>query len=189
MSKYLKFILIAVILTFLIMGPIYLFAKNSLDSIDASLVLLGIGVLLVIVGLFQYYSRKSKEQSLNYSNKNATWLGLAQGLTIIPGISRSGTTTSVLLFEGFNPTDAFKISFLLSIPTVIIGEIGLAILNGFIFNKFILLGIIVSFIVGYIMIDVIIRIAKKVDFSYFCIGLGVIYVLIYFIVYLLGFGI
>lgn len=188
-SKYLKFILIAVILTFLIMGPIYLFAKNSLDSIDASLVLLGIGVLLVIVGLFQYYSRKSKEQSLNYSNKNATWLGLAQGLTIIPGISRSGTTTSVLLFEGFNPTDAFKISFLLSIPTVIIGEIGLAILNGFIFNKFILLGIIVSFIVGYIMIDVIIRIAKKVDFSYFCIGLGVIYVLIYFIVYLLGFGI
>jgi len=178
-SNYLKFILISVFFTFLIMGPIYLFARNSLDNLDASIVLLGIGILLFIIGLVQYLSRKSKERQVNYSTKNATVLGLFQGLTIIPGISRSGATTSVLLFQGYSPADAFKISFLLSIPTVLIGEIGFAILNGIVFNKFILLGIVVSFIVGYIMIDVVLKIAKKVNFSYFCMGLGIVYVLIY----------
>ncbi len=178
-SNYLRFIIISVFLTFLIMGPIYLFARNSLDKLDASIVLLGIGILLFIIGLVQYVSRRSKERQVNYSTKNATVLGLVQGLTIIPGISRSGATTSVLLFQGYNPTDAFKISFLLSIPTVLIGEVGFAILNGIVFNKFILLGIAVSFIVGYIMIDVVLKIAKKVNFSYFCMGLGVFYVLLY----------
>jgi len=179
-SNYLRFIIISVFLTFLVMGPIYLFARNSLDSLDASIVLLGIGILLFIIGLVQYQSRRAKEKQVNYSIRNATWLGLAQGLTIIPGISRSGTTTSVLLFQGYNPTDAFKISFLLSIPTVLIGEIGFAIINDVVFNEFILLGIITSFIVGYIMIYLVLKIVKKVNFSYLCIGLGVVYVLIYF---------
>jgi len=178
-SKYLKFIIIGVFLTFLIMGPLYLLAKDHLATIDASIVLLLVGILLVIIGVIQYASRRSKPQDASLSGKNASILGVFQGLTIIPGISRSGMTTSVLLFEGFTPEKAFRISFLLSIPVVLIGEIGLMIINGFIFTKFILLGIIISFIVGYIMIDVILRIVKKIDFSYLCIGLGIIYVLIY----------
>ncbi len=178
-SIYLKFITITVILTFLIMGPIYLLARNHLDSINAGIVLLFVGVILVIVGLVQYLSRKNTRREATLSGRNAGILGFFQGLTIIPGVSRSGITTSVLLFEGFTPEKAFKISFLLSIPTVVIGEIGLMIINGFVFTKYILLGIIFSFIVGYLMIDVILRIAKKVDFSYFCMGLGIIYVLIY----------
>ena len=178
-SKYLKFIIIAVFLTFLIMGPLYLLAKDHLASINASIVLLLVGVLLVIIGIVQYASRRSNRQEATLSGKNASILGLFQGLTIIPGISRSGMTTSVLLFEGFTPENAFKISFLLSIPVVLIGEIGLIIINGFIFTKFILLGIIISFIVGYIMIDVILKIVKKIDFSYLCMGLGMIYIFIY----------
>ena len=178
-SKYLKFIIIAVFLTFLIMGPLYLLAKDHLAAINASIVLLLVGVLLVIIGVVQYASRRSNRQEATLSGKNASILGLFQGLTIIPGISRSGMTTSVLLFEGFTPENAFKISFLLSIPVVLIGEIGLIIINGFIFTKFILLGIIISFIVGYIMIDVILKIVKKIDFSYLCMGLGMIYIFIY----------
>ncbi len=178
-SKYLKFIAITVILTFLVMGPIYLLAKDHLATINASIVILLVGVLLVIIGVVQYISRRSNKQEATLSGKNASILGFFQGLTIIPGISRSGMTTSVLLFEGFTPEKAFRISFLLSIPVVLIGELGLIIINGFIFTKLILLGIIISFIVGYIMIDVILKIVKKIDFSYLCIGLGIIYVLIY----------
>ena len=178
-SRYLKFLIVVLFFTFLIMGPLYLLFRTSLDQLNLSVILLAIGLLLIAVGYFQYRSRKTREREVNFSNKNATVLGVLQGLTIIPGISRSGMTTSTLLFEGFNAEDAFKISFLLSIPTVIIGEVGLAIINGFVLSGNILLGILISGFIGYFMIDVIIRLAKKVDFSYFCMGLGFIYLLIY----------
>ena len=46
-------------------------------------------------------------------------IGLAQAIAIIPGISRSGLTYFTTLKLGINPKDAFKFSFLLSIPTIL----------------------------------------------------------------------
>ena len=52
---------------------------------------------------------------------DALLVGAAQGFAILPGVSRSGTTTSVLLFRGHDGPDSFRLSFLLSIPAAVGG--------------------------------------------------------------------
>lgn len=51
------------------------------------------------------------------------FLGVIQGVAIIPGLSRSGATISLLLNRKIKKNDAFKISFLALIPTIIIALI------------------------------------------------------------------
>lgn len=49
---------------------------------------------------------------------DAVFVGVAQALALIPGISRSGTTISAGNGRGFLPTEAARFSFLLGIPTI-----------------------------------------------------------------------
>jgi len=46
-------------------------------------------------------------------------IGLAQGLAVLPGISRSGTTIAAAMLLGMKPNEAFRFSFLLSLPAVL----------------------------------------------------------------------
>jgi undecaprenyl-diphosphatase len=46
-------------------------------------------------------------------------IGLAQGLAILPGISRSGATISAALFLGIDRELAGRFSFLLCIPAIV----------------------------------------------------------------------
>lgn len=48
----------------------------------------------------------------------AALVGLAQGIAIAPGISRSGSTIAAALFAGLRREDAVRFSFLLSIPAI-----------------------------------------------------------------------
>lgn len=45
-------------------------------------------------------------------------IGVVQGLAVFPGISRSGSTIAAAMLVGVGPADAFRISFLLSIPAI-----------------------------------------------------------------------
>ena len=45
-------------------------------------------------------------------------VGLAQVLALIPGVSRSGSTLTASLFDGWNRSDAARFSFLLGIPAI-----------------------------------------------------------------------
>ena len=45
-------------------------------------------------------------------------VGLAQALALIPGVSRSGSTLTAALFDGWKRADAARFSFLLGIPAI-----------------------------------------------------------------------
>jgi len=173
-----RFILISVFFTLLIGVPIYFLAKQNINTYHVAILTIAIGVFLIITGLLQVKINKAKEVTPSFAKNEAFLVGGAQGLSVIPGISRSGITTSVLLFQGHNPEIAFKYSFLISIPTILIAEIGLLILNGFTFSPLILVSIAFAFIFGYLTIDILMKIARKIDFSYFCFILGLAYILI-----------
>lgn len=49
----------------------------------------------------------------------ALLLGVAQGLAVLPGLSRSGTTIAVALLLGVRPQRAFELSMLLSLPAIV----------------------------------------------------------------------
>jgi undecaprenyl-diphosphatase len=50
--------------------------------------------------------------------RDALWIGIAQALAILPGISRSGSTLATAFVRGVGPVEAARYSFLLSIPAV-----------------------------------------------------------------------
>lgn len=133
---------------------------------------------LIFTGTFLFNRYKNPKESINLSN--ALLIGLAQGAAIIPGISRSGATISTGLSMGVDKLQAFKFSFLLSVP-VILGAVvfkardivSLKSDMG-IFNIF--LGFIISFLVGLAAISLLKKILIKNYFSIFsvyCILLGI----------------
>ncbi|MFH1234661.1 MAG: undecaprenyl-diphosphate phosphatase [Candidatus Diapherotrites archaeon] len=168
-----KFLLIALICTAITGIPCYLFLKTVLKEFNPSIVLLLIAVLLFAMGLIQWKKKSIKKTSLN--TKNAVFLGLGQGFAVLPGISRSGITASTLLFEGFSPEEAFRLSFLLSIPSVFLADVVFGAMEGFSFSPESVFALAVAAIAGFISISALLKIAKKINFSVFCFFFAAIY--------------
>jgi undecaprenyl-diphosphatase len=71
----------------------------------------------VILGLADWLGRKTRAlDEMSYGNGIA--VGLAQMLALVPGVSRSGATTSAGLAFGYTRVAAARFSFLLAIPAV-----------------------------------------------------------------------
>ena len=86
---------------------------------------------------------------------------------------------STLLIENYEQDHSLKLSFLMSVP-VILASIGVDIIfgEGSIFGSLdiptILVITLVSFLIGYLTMEVLLKVARKVNFGYFCILYGVI---------------
>ncbi len=71
----------------------------------------------VLVAADRLSPKKRKWAEINYSD--GVWLGLAQALALIPGVSRSGITLSVGRIRSLERADAARFSFLLSLPAIL----------------------------------------------------------------------
>ena len=87
-----------------------------------------VGVMFLITGGILMASRLSRapqtdeepaDSHLTLTPLRALAVGVAQGLAITPGISRSGTTISAALLLGIERTMAARFSFLLAIPAIL----------------------------------------------------------------------
>ena len=126
-----------------------------------------VGFMLIITGCFLWSTKwiKRKDRNINrFSIKNALVIGLVQGIAIIPGISRSGSTIVAGLFLGIDRATAARYSFLLSIPAILGAEV-LALkdlsTHTLLFDKTILLGAVSSCIVGYCALKLLVYIVGK----------------------------
>jgi undecaprenyl-diphosphatase len=140
-----------------------------------------VGVMLLVTGWVLWMTRFVRGQ--NKTVEKMTWrdallIGVAQGVAIIPGISRSGATISTGFFCGLDRGLAGRFSFLLSIPAIL----GAAVLE---FPKIetlgtiwiTLLGATVAFWVGLLSLKLlmgIIRAGRLFNFSYYCWGVGLL---------------
>lgn len=79
------------------------------------------GMLIVTAALLTMtiWSRAPKEAGTRFTIWHGIIIGLAQGVAIMPGISRSGTTIAVALMIGIARPDAARLSFLMSIPAIL----------------------------------------------------------------------
>jgi undecaprenyl-diphosphatase len=187
--KLLKFIATTLVFTGITAVPCYFLLKKILEQetiqilgiaiYSQTIFLLLLGFFLLVTGLLQKKAKKSKENAeANLSGKNAAFLGLGQGFTVLPGMSRSGTTVSIMLFEKFSPEQAFRLSFIISVPAVILGELSFNLLEAPQITIEAIIGIIAAAIVGFASIHALLKIARKINFSKFCIALGIIYLAI-----------
>ena len=101
------------------------FLKDFFKSqIFENLLLIGIcffitAIILYLPNIFLKSIPKKKYDLLSIPYHTLVVVGIAQMISILPGISRSGTTISVALLLGIKREVAFKISFLLSIPAIL----------------------------------------------------------------------
>jgi undecaprenyl-diphosphatase len=95
------------------------FAQDYIRSVFRSLWLVAIVLIVfgILLGLADWLGRKNKDLT-QLSYRDGILIGLGQMLALIPGVSRSGASTTVGLALGFNRPAAARYSFLLAIPAV-----------------------------------------------------------------------
>ncbi|MEK7450090.1 MAG: undecaprenyl-diphosphate phosphatase [Planctomycetota bacterium] len=109
------------------------------------------------------------------------WVGLAQAVAIIPGISRSGMTIATGLLTGLEKKSAVKFSFFLSVPIIL----GASLYKLKDFSKIsmgfqpihILAGGVTCFVVSYIAIKLLIKMVQRGHlywFGIYCLAAGLI---------------
>ena len=80
-----------------------------------------VAIVLIVFGLLlgaaDALGRRTREES-DLTYRDGLLLGLAQSLALIPGVSRSGATTTMGLALGFTRTAAAEVAFLLAVPAV-----------------------------------------------------------------------
>ncbi|MGD6852291.1 MAG: undecaprenyl-diphosphate phosphatase [Candidatus Bathyarchaeia archaeon] len=107
--------------------PTVLIALVFGDQLDANFNTLNwLGVWFLVSGAILLTTRRTKEQFDSISVSTALFVGVMQGLAIIPSVSRSGFTIAAMLLLGVKRDLAFKFSFLLSIPAIF-GAVGLTL--------------------------------------------------------------
>lgn len=144
-----------------------------------------IAAALIVTGgllfLSDRFGRGGKdEKSIRIGD--ALFVGCAQAVAVVPGLSRSGTTIAAGMSRGFDRTFAVKFSFLLSIPAVL-GANLLSLIDavqaGFDSSLLpvYLVGVLVAMVSGYASIVLLRYIAGKGrfgGFAYYCWGAAII---------------
>jgi len=146
------------------------------SSIIPAAMLLFTGIFLW-VGEKYSVSRPHSKQRINFID--ALFIGIMQGVALIPGVSRSGTTISSGLIRGLDRELSFRYSFLLFIPAVIgalllENKTSIPLPSGN-FTLPYTAGTLTAFITGIVALALLKKILQNrslVIFSWYCWGLG-----------------
>jgi len=170
-----NYLVIATAVSCVLGGPLLLLGIDKIQ-LPSAIVTAFIGILLIITGLVQKLAQRSGASNLERTVgwKESLISGIAQGFTVLPGISRSGMTISTLLFFRYSAGQALKLSFLLSIPAVFIAELAILITGKVRLGTGDIASILSSFSVGLLAIYGIMKLATRIPFWGFCIFFGLL---------------
>jgi len=139
--------------------------------------------MLALTGIIMILTNYLVDRGARLNYSNAFFIGVAQAMAIMPGLSRSGSTIFAGMFMGINRVTAARFSFILSIPAIF----GAAVLD---FKDMVssslsapqilnvVCGTIASAVTGYLAILLLMKVIRKGKlnwFGYYCLclaGLG-----------------
>jgi len=142
-----------------------------------------VSILIIITGIFLFIASWAKDQNAAVDAKRALWIGVAQGIAVAPGISRSGSTIGTALLLGVKPRDAAEFSFLIGIPAMTIAAVLTYLEEPVSGSGFapLLVAIIAAFIAGYASIGLLMKWLQENRFYYFgiyCVIAGSIFAIL-----------
>ena len=182
-SEGLRYVLLAVIAT-LPTGVAGVLMSDTMDSDFFSPTI--VGGLLLLNGAMLWSSRYSEGREVEgralsvagIGPREALFIGIAQSVAILPGISRSGMTIVTALFLGAQRMKAAEFSFLISIPAIA-GALVLKLTDGVVIDSASVApyaaGALISATVGVVALLFLLRLVKKAQFHHFafyCWALG-----------------
>ncbi len=140
-----------------------------------------VAVMMLVVAFYFVIAEQIGKKMVDkkITMKTGLIIGIAQAFALIPGVSRSGSTIATGIFQGINRQSAARFSFLLgsvaisaatvlSLYKVIKGEI---YLPGW---DLIIVGILSSFISGYLAVSMLMKFLKRHSLNVFAIYLLVL---------------
>lgn len=132
-----------------------------------------VGAMLIVTAVLLFLADKAKNTDRKVTFGNAFIIGIAQGIAMLPGISRSGATISTSVLLGIDKTKAARFSFLMVVP-LIFGKIAKDILSGELTYSstsfgYLSVGFIAAFISGLFACTWMITLVKKSKLTYFAI--------------------
>jgi undecaprenyl-diphosphatase len=185
--KLLIYVVVATVITGIIGAPLYLIA-DSITGVAVGIPMLILGIILIVDALIIRHSRKkvagggNTRKFADMTMKDYILIGIAQGIAALPGVSRSGVTTSVMLLMKVEADEAFRLSFLIGIFAAIAafgltlvashGNVSAALVG--IGYTGLVVAIITATIVSLFLIDFLIKIAGKSQIVYVTAALGLI---------------
>lgn len=181
-------------------GIIGLLLKKVVSS--EAIPMWGVSALLIVNGFVLWSSFFAKERALEAPSgegpgalsyrgvtlARAALIGVAQGIAVLPGISRSCLTIVSSLWLGVRREDAARVSFLMSIPAIL-GAVTvefdakeMAAQGGL--NGPVLAGVVVALLVGLAAIHLLTRVLRAAQFhrfAWYCWALGAVSLAIYLV--------
>ena len=147
-------------------------------------------ILLLLLDLYKKRVAVLKSDKITY--KDSVIVGIVQGLAVIPGLSRSGSTIAALTFCGNNEQDSAEYSFLLSIPIIVGGFIieVVKMPKNIINLDFYTIGgcvfaFLLTFVVAMFALKLTIRFLKKNKFVYFSVYTFILFLIAFIINFLI----
>jgi undecaprenyl-diphosphatase len=173
LSKKAKMLMLSTIITLALAFVFKDFLKNAFNG---GLLAFSFLVTATFLLLAEYIGKKqTKYKNLNY--KNTAVMGIFQGLALIPGISRAGSTISSAVVQGVKREQAAQFSFLMSIP-IILASLMYELIDIFKNKQTINLeaipttiGFLFAVVFGVIAIKIMLRVIERCKYSYFSVYL------------------
>ena len=182
------YVLVSTIFTAIVAVPIYLTIDSITGSYNLGIPMLLIGLILIGDALLIRHSKSKsgRERRLKKLEglrlRDYILVGIAQGIAALPGVSRSGITTSSLILLNVEGDEAFRLSFLSSIfatsgavaLTLIASHHNVSSAVSAIGTSGLITAIVVSMVISIFLIGYLLRIAKHSKIVYFVAALGVL---------------
>ena len=158
-----------------IVGLPLIVALGEISAIGGTVATGIIGGFMLVSGCLQLRRSDSSDKGpRDLTLTDALLVGFAQGLSVIPGLSRSGMTIAVLLSRRVDRRRALTLSFLLSIPASVAAALYIGIESGLEFDAEAGLAAAVAFIIGLFTIKGLMKAAERLNFGWFVITIGAV---------------
>lgn len=165
-KELLRFFIIASIVS-LSLGFVVYKTIGDIAIGSGLLFLIGFGLLLT-----SWFQKKDIRLNMN-KDFNSVLVGLLQGISVIPGVSRSGSTIFGLSLKENDPSEILKKSYIISLPAVA-ASTGYIFINSPSISSFPWIALLSSFVFGIISLKVLLDFSKKVNFSKITMTFGIL---------------
>ena len=129
-----------------------------------------VGICFIVTSVMLFFADRHAESDTRIKEvpySSGLLVGIAQGVTVVPGLSRTATSICMGLFLGFNKKLAVKFAFIASIPTIMgsliykllvsndYSRIALADVPGYV------IGTIIAGVVGFFSIKLMLKVVLR----------------------------
>ncbi len=163
--ELLRFLAMTTVVSLAVGFPVYVLVRGIAAG-TALLAVMGIGLLGTSI-----FHRSERSPGLS-KGRLALVAGMLQGLAVIPGLSRSGSTIFGLSLGKMGPEEILKVSYMMSAPVVLVSSAYLLLGNPLLLEEWPALA--AGFLVGLVSLKALMDLGRRINFFWFTLAFAVL---------------